>query len=57
MHSFNNFILEFIFLPSAMLGYACLMAVLIRSTIKDWLKERREKNSAKKSGTDDQAGQ
>lgn len=47
MHAINNFIMEFIFFPSAMLAYSVFMAVLIRSAIREWLKERKEKNDAK----------
>ena len=47
MHAINTFILEYIFFPSAMLAYSFCMGMLIRSTIKDWLKERKDKNAAK----------
>jgi|GEM_PF-6950460 len=46
MHAINTFIMEYIFFPSAMLAYSFFMAMLIRSTIKDWLKERKEKDAA-----------
>lgn len=55
MHAINTFIMEYIFFPSAMLAYAFFMAMLIRSTIKDWLKEREEEKAAKKSVPDRQS--
>ena len=51
MKSINSFILEYLFLPSAMIAYVFFMAMFIRSTIKDWQRERDEKrNMGKQSG-------
>ena len=47
MHTINNFIFEYLFLPSAMLAYAVFMTMLIRSTISDWRKEREQKRKEK----------
>lgn len=53
MKSINNFILEYLFLPSAMVAYVFFMAMFIRSTIKDWQREKKEANAAKiKQGND-----
>jgi hypothetical protein len=53
MHAINDFIIEYLFFPSAMLGYAFFMAAFIRFVIKEWLKERQEKKDAKnKTGGD-----
>lgn len=43
MHKINEIIIEYFFFPSAMLGYVFFVAAFIRWTIKEWLKERREK--------------
>ena len=47
MHKINEIIIEYFFFPSAMLGYVFFIAAFIRWTIKEWLKERREKLDAK----------
>jgi len=55
MHKINEIIIEYIFFPSAMLGYVFFIAAFIRFVIKEWLKERAEKQAEKKSVTDGQS--
>jgi hypothetical protein len=50
MHAINNFLFEYIFLPSVMLAYGFFLAVLIRSIVKDWLAERKNKDAEKNGG-------
>ena len=49
MHAINNFLFEYIFLPSAMLAYGFFLAALIRSIVKDWLKAARKKKNTEKN--------
>lgn len=47
MQEINRFILEYIFFPGSMLGFVFFMAAMIRSTVRDWLRERQEKRAGK----------
>ena len=53
MHKINEIIIEYLFFPSAMLGYVFFVAAFIRFVIKEWLKERRGKKELQnKTGGD-----
>jgi hypothetical protein len=52
MHKINEIIIEYIFFPSAMLGYVLFMASFIRWSLKEWKRDREEDkaNKAKQGG-------
>ena len=56
MHKINEIFFNYIFFPTAAIAYVVGMWAFIIWTIKTWLKERREKQAAQKSGPDGQAG-
>lgn len=49
MHKINEFFFEYIFAPTAAVAYVVFMWGFIGWTIKEWLKERKEKRDAQKN--------
>ena len=54
MKEINEFILEYIFLPSAMVAWAVFMSGVTWSTVAGWVRQWREKE-AKKVKPEDEA--